>query len=165
MTLGAEAARLSAFVRPALAALAFAAFAVPPGANAASSKGTVAVRVSIQPTLQLQTLALQPSYVVTTDDAANLSSWIPDAATIEVFCNLHGYSLRFDIVDPAVTEVEIDGLDAPVKVGAVGRTVFIPVSQSSPKRTRHTFAYRVHYAAGVTPGTRGVPVRVSVGNI
>jgi hypothetical protein len=133
----------SPFARHTAAAL-LACAMVLPGAHA--GKAQVSIGATVIPVLRLTVLDARA-----------------DATTIEVHSNQARYAMHFEIVDPAVTSVEIDGLQAPVLVGRSGRTVF--VSTDIQGRSIKTLNYRVRYANDVEPGTRGVPLRLYLQNI
>lgn len=86
---------------------------------------------------------------------------VANAATFEVFANTGGFAFEFQLADPAVEEVTVLGMDAPVKVGAHGGRA--PVRMAPQARIeRRTLHYRVRYAAGTPPGPRPAPLAVSV---
>jgi hypothetical protein len=80
---------------------------------------------------------------------------------LEVMANLRAYDLRFDVVDPDVVAVEIDGLGAPLVVGREGGLYRVFRRATAPVRTRYALTYRVLYSSDAHPGSRPSPLRVS----
>ena len=85
-----------------------------------------------------------------------------EAVEFEILSNSREYAIRFDVVDERVTSVEVDGMEAPLKVGPGGAVHVVPnraVGGHRPKR--HVLAYRIHYAPGTAPGPRPAPLLLS----
>lgn len=133
------------------------------GVGALEAKAAIDFRVVVPPLVRLRTLATRASVELGADEAARGHAAVAGAATIEIVCNLRGFALRFDIVDPAVAAVEVDGLDRPLRALPGGTTVYIAVQSASERRQRRTLGYRVHYAPGTVAGHRPLPVAISLG--
>ncbi|HEX3098458.1 MAG TPA: hypothetical protein VHQ02_12120 [Usitatibacter sp.] len=86
---------------------------------------------------------------------------VPDAASFEIRSNLPGYALRFEIRDPDVASVEVEGLGEAVVVPPAGRLVRF-VTGRGERSLRRTLAYRVTYRPGTRPGPRRMPVAYSL---
>jgi hypothetical protein len=116
--------------------------------------------IRIPALLRVQTLASQPMFDV---PPASSVVEVREAATLEVQSNLKsGYEIRFEITDPDVIAVEIEGLGVRVTVPRSGLGVrFTPARESNHTR-RHVLDYRVVLAEGVRAGPRPVPVAYSV---
>ena len=86
---------------------------------------------------------------------------VPHAASFEVFCNTGGFAVDFEVTDPAVEEVTVQGLEAPVRVSASGASAAVRMSPDA-RIARRTLHYRVRYAAGTPPGPRPAPLMLAV---
>ena len=82
-------------------------------------------------------------------------------AQLDVTANTRAYDLRFEVVDPDVVAVEIDGLGAPLVVGREGGLYRVFRRAASSVRTRYALTYRVLYSREAQVGSRGSPLRVS----
>jgi hypothetical protein len=86
---------------------------------------------------------------------------VPQAATLEVFSNTGGFAVEFQVVDAAVEQVVVTGLDSPVIVGAPGGSA--PVQMAGDTRiARRTLHYLVRYPRGTPAGIRPAPLSLSV---
>lgn len=152
------------FLRPAPARIAAALAAAllvlgPVQASAAAASQRLSVSAHILSFLRLTVRSALSSFPLTRDEASAGSATISDALSIQVASNKPSYALQFDIVDPQALEVVIDGLDAAVRVGPAGRSVRI---SGAGHRSMRTLSYHVRYAAGIAPGRRPMPVRISL---
>lgn len=68
--------------------------------------------------------------------------------------------VRMERFDPAVREVEVEGLGDPVTIGD-SIVLVIPVAEGMA-RIRRTLNYTVRYSDIVLPGFRPAPLRISV---
>jgi hypothetical protein len=93
--------------------------------------------------------------------AAHGELFVPQAVTFDVFCNTGSFELDFRIADPAVEEVAVSGLDAPVRVGHGGGSARVNLAPEA-RLARRTLHYHVRYAAGTPPGPRPAPLAVAV---
>jgi len=66
-----------------------------------------------------------------------------------------GYLVRFQVIDPAVEEVEIHGLGPVIRIASGTRDVFVPPGLSG------TISYRVKIRPGSEP-TAAAPVRATL---
>ena len=85
---------------------------------------------------------------------------LKSAAYIEASPRDGAIRIQFERFDPAVREVEVEGLGYPVTV--TDSTVFlIPVAEARAT-VRRTLDYTVRYSDSVFPGFRPAPLRISV---
>ena len=127
------------------------------GAGHAAARASLDFAVRIPPVLALRTLHSRA-----TIDAADAEAVeVADAASFEIRSNLAAYGLRFEIRDPDVASVEIEGLGRAVVVPPTGRVVRF-VTGRGERRFQRTLAYRVTYRHGTRPGRRPMPIAYSV---
>ncbi len=137
------------------------------GSGVASATGTpsanarVAFSIRIPGLLRLRTLRF-PSHIEV-PRAANAVVDVPEAVELEIQSNLRsGYELRFEIVDPDVIAVEVEGFGRRLTVTPRGVGIRME-PPTNPQRTRqHVLHYRVLFAEGARPGPRPVPVIYSL---
>ena len=128
-----------------------------PGDAAASVRASIDFAVRIPQVLSLRTLRSRETIEVAGEGAVR----VPDAAAFEIRSNLPGYGLRFEIWDPDVASVEVEGLGEPVVVPPAGRVVRFAIGRGE-RSLRRTLAYRVTYRQGARRGTRPMPVAYSL---
>jgi hypothetical protein len=88
---------------------------------------------------------------------------VPDAIELEVQSNLRsGYEMRFEIVDPDVLAVEVEGFGRKLTVTPGGVSVRMEPTTNAQRTRQHLLHYRVKYAEGARPGPRPLPVAYSV---
>lgn len=120
----------------------------------------LAFSIRIPPLLRLRTLRFQPVIEV---PAAGAVVDVPEAIELEIQSNLRsGYELRFEIVDPDVLAVEVEGFGRRLTVTPGGVSIGMEPSTNSQRTRQHLLHYRVRYAEGVRPGPRPLPVSYSV---
>ena len=127
------------------------------GAVRSAARGSIDFAVRIPQVLSLKTLHSRE----TIDAAGEGAIQVGDAASFEIRSNLREYGLRFDIRDPDVASVEVEGLGQTVVVPPSGRVVRF-VTGSGERRLRRTLAYRVTYRKGTRPGQRRMPIAYSL---
>jgi hypothetical protein len=127
------------------------------GVSAAPARASVDLAIRIPQVLSLTTLHSRRTIDVAKDGAVR----VEDAASFEIRSNLPGYGLRFEITDPDVASVEVEGLDQAVVVPPAGRVVRF-ASDRGRRTLRRTLAYRVVYRHGARPGRRPMPVAYSL---
>ncbi len=135
----------------------------PSHAEAAGST-RLAVTAKVLGVARITSIRVRHAVELTSRDAAAHAVLLPGAATFEVFSNLPGYWLRFEVSDPAVTEVEVLGLGTPIRVGPAGAGAYVALGRAGGARSRRTLDYRIRYAQGVAPGKRPAPLLLSIGN-
>jgi hypothetical protein len=122
-------------------------------------------RIRIPTVLQMKTIEQRPVLDVPAARSDGHVVTVEAARTFEVLCNLKSYELRFDITDPAVVAVEIEGLDHSVRVTREGTSVHFAVLAPADRRVRRTLTYRIEMAQGARPGPRAMPVAVSLKSV
>ena len=132
------------------------ALGAPSGAMPAASQ-RLQVSARILPAVALRSAPLPAAVDVESVAAAPTAR---TASHIEVFSNVGSFALHFAILDPAVVEVELEGLGAPGRVAAQGTTVQVRVAPGERNLARRDIAYRIRYAPGTPPGLRPFPLRV-----
>lgn len=85
---------------------------------------------------------------------------LKSAAYVEASPRDGAIRIRFERFDPAVREVEVEGLGYPVTV-TDSTVLFIPVAEARAT-LRRTLDYTVRYSDTVFPGFRPAPLRISV---
>ncbi len=138
--------------------------AMQPQATEAGSSTRLGVTARVLGVVRITSIAVRQAIELSPLDANRNVLHVANAAIFEVSGNLPGYWLRFDVADPDVVEVEVRGLDTPVRVGATGASAYVPLARSGSRLARHTLDYVVRYGNGVVPGTRGAPLMLSLGN-
>ena len=123
------------------APIAAAGAADPPGLRA---EAAMQIQVRIPPILRMRLLQATPA-----------------SAEVEVAANLRAFELRFEVDDPDVVAVEIDGLGAPLVVGREGGLYRVQRRAPGMQLTRFALGYRVRYADGGQRSPARVPLRVS----
>ena len=126
-------------------------------AGAAPARASVDFAVRIPEVLSLKTLHSRASIYAADRGAVEVA----DAASFEIRSNLPGYGLRFEIRDPDVASVEVEGLGEAVVVPPAGRVVRF-VTGRGERTLQRTLAYRVTYRQGTRPGPRPMPVAYSL---
>lgn len=127
------------------------------GRAGAPPRASVDFAVRIPQVLALTTLRSRET--IEASDAGAVQ--VADAASFEIRSNLAGYGLRFEIRDPDVASVEVQGLGEAVVVPPAGRVVRF-VTGRGERRLHRTLAYRVTYRAGTRPGRRHIPIAYSL---
>jgi hypothetical protein len=151
------------FVIPALMAAGFAQ-AHAEGPTHRNGAARLSIGAQVAPTVRLRILSALHSLSLSTEAASQALLNVAQAASVEIFSNQTAYELRFDIVDADVLEVEVEGLEMPVRVGPGGRSIMVSRAEGAGNLSRRNFSYRVRYAPGVIAGQRPIPVRISVQN-
>lgn len=127
------------------------------GVRAAHARASIDFAIRIPPVLSLTTLRSRRTIDVANSGAVR----VEDAASFEIRSNLPAYGLRFEITDPEVASVEVEGLDQAVVVPPAGRVVRFAAARGKHS-LRRTLAYRVVYRHGARPGRRPMPVAYSL---
>jgi hypothetical protein len=122
-----------------------------------SARSSIDFAVRIPQMLSLTTLHSRETIDIGYERAVD----VPDAASFEIRSNLAGYGLRFEIRDPDVASVEVQGLGEALVVPPAGRVVRF-VTGRGERSLRRTLAYRVTYRQGTHPGRRRMPVAYSL---
>jgi hypothetical protein len=129
---------------------------VPAGqAAGAAASASLDVRVRVPRVLHLRVLRAEAPVLGARRDAAGQLAF-------EVVCNLRGYALRLAVHDPDVEAVEVEGLGEPLRFGAEGAVLYMPVRDAAQRRQSRTLSYRVRFAPGARPGPRALPFSVSL---
>jgi hypothetical protein len=135
------------------------------GPNAIAQKAHLDFAIRIPDVLRLTSISHLEQLVLPASAATSAGARVvevSDANVFEVVTTLAGYSLQFDVVDPEVTAVDIEGLGQAVQVvGGQAIVRFVPGS-SAERRVRRNLTYRIHYANGARPGPRPIPIALSV---
>lgn len=132
-----------------------------PFATTAFGQGRSEVRVAAHVLAVAKMRHVEAVAAVQVTEGARGEVAVPQAATFEVFVNTGGFAVDFRVVDPAVQEVTVDGLDAPLTVGVHGGSA--PVRMAAGARiARRTLHYRVRYAPGTEPGARPSPLALAI---
>ena len=135
------------------------------GPNAIAQKAHLDFAIRIPDVLRLRSISHLENLVLPATGAASGQARVvevSDANVFEVVTTLASYTLQFDVVDPEVTAVDIEGLGQAVQVvGGQAIVRFVPGS-SADRRVRRNLTYRIHYANGARPGPRPMPVSLSV---
>ena len=85
---------------------------------------------------------------------------LQSAAYIEASPREGVIRLQLERFDPAVREVEVEGLGDPVTV--TDSTILVIAADAGKAPVRRTLNYTVRYARTVFPGFRPAPLRISV---
>ena len=150
------------FLIPVLLAMS-SAFAAAPAMAAKSASVEMRVGARIVPALRLRSAAL-PAFVEARASGDGLVASSRVDATVEVFSNEGGFALRFEIIDPAVAEIEVDGLGATVSLSGAGTTIPVRMSPEERNVGRRLLTYRILYRHGTGAGPRPFPLRVFLQN-
>lgn len=87
---------------------------------------------------------------------------VADAASFEIRSNMKAYEMRFELADPEVVAVEIEGLDREVRVTREGTSLRFPAIANAERTVRRNLRYRITLAQGARPGPRPMPVMYSL---
>lgn len=150
------------FLIPILLAMS-SAFAVAPAMAAKPASVEMRVGARIVPALRLRSAAL-PAFVEAQASGDGLVASSRVDAMVEVFSNDGGFALRFEIIDPAVAAIEVDGLGSTVSVSAAGTTIPVRMSREERNVGRRLVSYRILYRPGTSAGPRPFPLRVFLQN-
>jgi hypothetical protein len=112
---------------------------------------TIPKVLQLVPISQLRTLEVGEAKVVE----------VAEANVFEVISTMRSYALQFEITDPEVVSVEIEGLGRPVRVVPGGTSVSFTPATNAERRIRRNLTYTVHYAPTAKPGPRRMPVSLS----
>ncbi len=134
-----------------------------PGApGAISQKARVDMAIRIPEMLRLTSIARLPTLVVPQGADAAGGVEVRAANVFEIVTTLKAYSLQFEILDPEVTAVDVEGLGEAVQVTAGGAVVRFAPGSSAERRVLRELTYRFHFAHGARPGPRPMPIALSV---
>jgi len=139
------------------------ALAAAPALAAKSPALEMRVGARVAPTLRLRSAVL-PAFVEArpSGDGRVASSRVD--ATVEVFSNEGGFALRFEIIDPAVAAIEVDGLGSTISLSGAGTTIPVRMSPEERNVGRRLLSYRILYQQGTGAGPRPFPLRVFLQN-
>lgn len=126
-----------------------------PATAAAGDAVRIPVSARVLEVMRVHVSPLQPAVRV---GEGERTVRLAPAAALDVFCNVRSCELAFDIVDPAALEVEVQGLDTPVRIGASGARVRLVMAARF--RYHATLDYTVRYAEGTPVGERALPLAV-----
>lgn len=137
----------------------------PASASAASSAALEAAKAHLNFVIRIPELlrlrTVQAQQMIEVAEGSRVVE-VAEAATFDVQSNTRAYDLRFDLADPEVVAVEIEGLDRAVRLTREGASLRFGAIANAERTLRRTLRYRITLAAGARPGPRPMPVVYSL---
>jgi len=125
----------------------------------AASTARRGFNVTVHSASRVEMGAVAKSAKITSPGTARASFNVSNALTIRAPA-VGGYTLRLEIIDPAVTAIDVHGLPGHVHLTGGVAEVFVPAGASGDQGEL-TLSYLVTYGDGVLPPERPTPLRVT----